>query len=132
MLKKILAIAAMLCATASFAAVDVNQASAADLDGIKGIGPAKSTRILDERKKSPYKDWPDFIARVRGVGTTTASRYSAEGLTVNGVAYPVARPVAAAPAPEKPVKPAKPPKPETKTVAATKATSTSTSAAAKP
>ena len=129
MLKKILAIAAMLCATASFAAVDVNQASAADLDGIKGIGPAKSTRILDERKKSPYKDWPDFIARVRGVGTTTASRYSAEGLTVNGVAYPVARPVAAAPAPEKP---AKPPKPETKTVAATKATSTSTSAAAKP
>ena len=129
MLKKMLAIAAMLCATASFAAVEVNQAGAADLDGIKGIGPAKSTRILDERKKSPYKDWPDFIARVRGVGTTTASRYSAEGLTVNGVAYPVARPVAAAPAPEKP---AKPPKPETKTVAATKATSTSTSAAAKP
>ena len=121
MLKKMLAIAAMLCATASFAAVDVNQASAADLDGIKGIGPAKSTRILDERKKSPYKDWPDFIARVRGVGTTTASKYSAEGLTVNGVAYPVAKPIAAAPAPEKPVKPTKPQKPETKTVAADKA-----------
>ncbi|KQM79960.1 helix-hairpin-helix domain-containing protein [Xylophilus sp. Leaf220] len=120
MLKKIVAVAAMLCATASFAAVDVNQASAADLDGIKGIGPAKSTRILDERKKSPYKDWPDFIARVRGVGTTTASKYSAEGLTVNGVAYPVAKPVAAAPAPEKPVKPARPQKPETKTVAAGK------------
>ncbi len=121
MLKKMLAMAAMLCATASFAAVDVNQASAADLDGIKGIGPAKSTRILDERKKSPYKDWHDFIARVRGVGTTTASKYSAEGLTVNGVAYPVAKPVAAAPAPEKPVKPARPQKPETKTVAATQA-----------
>ncbi|MFE8646857.1 helix-hairpin-helix domain-containing protein [Sphingomonas sp. NCPPB 2930] len=118
MLKKMLAMAAMLCATASFAAVDVNQASAADLDGIKGIGPSKSTRILDERKKSPYKDWHDFIARVRGVGTTTASRYSAEGLTVNGVAYPVAQPVAAAPVPEKPASPVKPRKPEARTAAA--------------
>ncbi|MCS4510556.1 ComEA family DNA-binding protein [Xylophilus ampelinus] len=117
MLKKMLAIAAMLCTTASFGAVDVNQASAADLDGIKGIGPAKSTRILDERKKSPYKDWPDFIARVRGVGTTTASKYSAEGLTVNGVAYPVAKPVAAAPLPEKPAKPVRPQKSEAKTAA---------------
>lgn len=39
MLKKILAIVAMLYAAAAFAAVDVNKATAAELDGIKGIGP---------------------------------------------------------------------------------------------
>lgn len=84
MLKKILAIVAMLYAAASFAAVDVNKASAADLDGLKGIGPAISTRILDERKKGNFKDWPDFIERIKGVGEGTAAKFSAEGLTING------------------------------------------------
>ena len=37
MLKKILALAALLFSLSSFAAVDVNKASAAELDGIKGI-----------------------------------------------------------------------------------------------
>jgi competence protein ComEA len=49
--EKILALVAMLYAAACFATVDVNKASAADLDGIKVIGPGISTRILDERKK---------------------------------------------------------------------------------
>ncbi|WP_335622397.1 hypothetical protein [Acidovorax carolinensis] len=44
MLKKILALVAMLYAAASFAAVDVNKATAAELDGIKGIGPACRAR----------------------------------------------------------------------------------------
>jgi hypothetical protein len=51
MLKKILAILVMLYAAACFAAVDVNKATAAELDGVKGIGPAISAKIIDERKK---------------------------------------------------------------------------------
>ncbi|APW39516.1 hypothetical protein RD110_21745 [Rhodoferax koreense] len=87
MLKKILAIAAMLYAAATFAAVDVNKATAADLDGLKGIGPSISTRILDERKKGNFKDWTDFIERIKGVGEGNAAKFSAEGMTVNGEAY---------------------------------------------
>jgi competence protein ComEA len=87
MLKKILALVAMLSAAACFAAVDVNKASAADLDGIKGIGPAMSTKILDERKKSNFKDWNDFVLRVKGVGEGNAAKFSKEGLTVNGAAF---------------------------------------------
>ena len=49
MLKKILSVFLMLYAAASFAAVDANKANAAELDSIKGVGPAMSTRILDER-----------------------------------------------------------------------------------
>ena len=74
MLKKILALVAMLYAAACFAAVDVNKAGAAELDGIKGIGPAISTKILDERKKGNFKDWNDFIERVKGVGTSASVR----------------------------------------------------------
>lgn len=94
MLKKILAVVAMLYAAACFAAVDVNKASAAELDGIKGIGPAMSAKILDERKKSNFKDWNDFIVRVKGVGEGNAAKFSKEGLTVNGAAFKDAAPAA--------------------------------------
>ena len=98
MLKKILSVFLMLYAAASFAAVDANKANAAELDSIKGVGPAMSTRILDERKKSNFKDWPDFISRVKGVGEATAAKLSGEGLNINGTPYKAATPAAAAPA----------------------------------
>lgn len=90
MLKKILAILAMLYAAAAFAAVDVNTAKASDLDGVKGIGPVMSKRILDERKKGKFKSWEDMISRVKGLGDTSAAKLSAEGLTVNGEEFKAA------------------------------------------
>lgn len=87
MWKKILVVLAMLYAAACFAAVDVNKANAAELDSVKGIGPAISSKIIDERKKGPYKDWQDFIDRVKGVGENNAAKFSAEGLTVNGSSF---------------------------------------------
>jgi competence protein ComEA len=87
MLKKILAVLAMLYAAAAFAAVDVNTAKAADLDGLKGIGPVMSKRILDERRKGKFKSWDDMIARVKGLGGASAAKLSAEGLTVDGAAF---------------------------------------------
>jgi competence protein ComEA len=87
MLKKILVLLAMLYAAACFAAVDVNKASAAELDGIKGIGPSISSKILDERKKGDFKDWNDFIVRVKGVGEKNAAKFSTEGLTVGGAPF---------------------------------------------
>ena len=90
MLKKILLIIAMLYTAAAMAAVDANKATAAELDGIKGIGPGLSSKILDERRNGAFKDWNDFIARVGGVGEKTAVRLSAEGLTVNDRTYSAA------------------------------------------
>lgn len=89
MLKKILALLAMLYfAAAAFAAVDVNKATAAELDSVKGIGPATSKTIVDERKKGgDFKSWDDFIARTKGIGETKAGNLSREGLTVNGQSY---------------------------------------------
>ena len=86
MLKKILALMVMLYATLSFAAIDV-KATAAELDAIKGIGPSISGKIVDERKKGNFKDWNDFIERVKGVGEGNAAKFSTEGLTVNGSGF---------------------------------------------
>ena len=87
MLKKILAVLAMLFTVAAMAAVDVNKGTAADLDGIKGIGPGTTKLIMDQRKKGEFKDWADFIKRVKGVGEVRAAKLSDEGLTVNGEAF---------------------------------------------
>lgn len=76
----------LLTAGAAFAA-DVNKASLAELDGMKGVGPSTSRLILAERQKGQFKDWKDFMARVKGIGAAKATRLSAQGLTVNGAAY---------------------------------------------
>ena len=104
MLKKILAVLAMLYAAACFAAVDVNKATAAELDGIKGIGPSISSKIVDERKKGNFKDWTDFIDRVKGVGEGNAAKFSAEGLTVGGATFKGAAAAPTAPAAAKEAK----------------------------
>lgn len=87
MFKKILTTTALLFSLSSFAAVDVNKANAADLDGIKGIGPSLSGKILKERNKGNFKDWPDLMHRVSGMGEKSSAKLSAQGLTVNGSAY---------------------------------------------
>jgi competence protein ComEA len=92
MLKKLLAALLALCAAAAFAAVDVNKADQAALESVKGIGPAISGKILEERKKGSFKDWNDLIERVKGVGEGNAAKFSADGLTVNGASFGGAAP----------------------------------------
>ena len=53
-------------------AADINTATEAELDSIRGIGPATSRRILAERDKGLFKDWPDLMARVKGIHQATA------------------------------------------------------------
>ena len=89
---------ALLCA-AGYAAVDVNTASQDELQDIKGVGPAMSGKIVEERKSGTFKNWSDLQARVKGVGPGSATKLSAEGLTVGGAIYGAAAAAAAAPTP---------------------------------
>jgi competence protein ComEA len=84
----VLVLAAGLCLAANTCtALEINQATAAELDSIRGIGPGLSTPILAERSKAPFKDWADLVARIKGIGPATAARFSAQGLTVDGASY---------------------------------------------
>ena len=87
MLKKLLSLLAACCAATAFATVDVNTATAEDLNSVKGIGPAMSTRIVEERKNGDFKDWDDLKARVKGIGNKKAGKLSEQGLTVGGASY---------------------------------------------
>src|SRR6185436_6299630 len=118
-------LAAFIAVTA-FAAVDANKATQAELESIKGIGPAISGAIIAKRKKGDFKDWNDLVVRVKGIGETNAAKFSSEGLTVQGKAFsgvaPAAAKQAATAKPAAPQTPAATAKTETPAAPATAAT----------
>ncbi len=65
--------------------VELNTAKRKDLETVKEIGPRMSEAIVYERKRGgEFKDWNDFVARVKGVGAKSAAQMSADGLVING------------------------------------------------
>jgi competence protein ComEA len=87
MIRNILSALVAVFALNAFAAVDANQASRADLETVKGIGPTLSGKIVEARKTGEFKHWSDFVERVGGVGPGNAARLSQAGLTVGGAPY---------------------------------------------
>jgi len=76
---------------AALAGIEVNTASQAELEAVRGIGVSTSTLILAEREKAAFKDWADFATRIPGVGGRNAAKLSASGVTVNGSALKPAK-----------------------------------------
>ena len=87
MIRNFLALLLAVFALNAFAAIDVNQASQAELETVKGIGPGLSVKILKARQANTFKNWDDLVDRVGGVGPGNAARFSQAGLTVSGSAY---------------------------------------------
>ncbi len=104
MIRNFISILLAVFALNAFAAVDANQATRADLETVKGIGPGLSGKIVDARKTGQFKDWGDLVERVGGIGAGNAAKLSQAGLTVGGSTYDAK---AAAPAAAKPAKESK-------------------------
>ena len=73
-----------LCCCPQLWALDINQATEAELDSLRGLGPAFTRRVLAARSQQPFKDWPDLMRRVSGMGPRVARKLSDQGLTVQG------------------------------------------------
>lgn len=69
-------------------ALDVNQASEAELDGLRGIGPPFTRRLMAARAQQAFQDWTDLMQRVSGMGPRVAQSLSDQGLTVQGHSLP--------------------------------------------
>jgi len=86
--------AAFLMTFAGFASavVDLNAATPAELDALKGVGPSKAKAIIDYRDKNgPFKS-VDELAKVKGFGAKTVDKLRPE-LTVGGAAAPAVAPM---------------------------------------
>ena len=83
------------------AVVDLNTATAAELDALKGVGPAKAKAIIDYREKNgPFKS-VDELDKVKGFGMKTVEKLRPD-ISVDGSAAaptPVAAPTPKAIAP---------------------------------
>lgn len=84
----VILVACFAFATAAFAGqVNLNTASQAELDTLKGVGPVKAKAIMDYRAKNgPFKSVDD-LEKVSGFGKKTVDKLRAD-LTVNGAAAP--------------------------------------------
>lgn len=85
----------MLLCLQPLTAAEINAASQAELESIKGIGPTLSQRIVEERGQRIFTNWTDLLQRVSGLGGAIARRLSAQGLTVNAQPYVPVRPASA-------------------------------------
>nr|WP_253206895.1 DUF655 domain-containing protein [Verticiella sp. GG226] len=80
-----MALAAGLGLASAAHAVDVNSASAEQLETLRGIGPKTAQMILQERARSgPFLSLQDFTERIRGIGPKRAAALQAAGLRVGG------------------------------------------------
>ena len=68
-------------------ALDINQASEAELDSLKGMGPALSAKVLMARAQGPFLNWQDVMQRVSGLRQSKAQQFSEQGLTVQGLSF---------------------------------------------
>ena len=75
------------CASGAWA-VEVNTANRAQLEQLRHIGPPLAEALLVARDKGgAFKDWPDLMARVRGIRDAKAGKLSEAGLTVGGASF---------------------------------------------
>lgn len=83
-MKKLLLIMASVIAFSigpAWAAVDINTATAAQLESVNGIGPKKAEAIVEYRKKNgPFKSVDD-LENVKGLGKASIDKMRGE-LTV--------------------------------------------------
>lgn len=80
-----LAVTGFLLAPAMATAVDVNSATAQQLQEIKGIGPKMAGVIIEERTRGGrFESFDDISERVKGIGPKKVASLQSSGLTVGG------------------------------------------------
>ena len=95
-MKKLIVALFALCLMAfagfAMAVVDLNSATAEELQALKGVGPAKAKAIIDDREKNGPFQTVDDLDRVKGFGMKTVEKLRPD-LTVGGAAAPAPAPV---------------------------------------
>lgn len=76
-----------LASLAQAQTIDLERAREVDLDGLRGLGPATTRLILQERERQAFRDWQDLMRRIPGIGPRKAAQLSEQGLRVGSEAF---------------------------------------------
>ena len=60
--------------------INLNTATAAEIDALPEVGKARARVIMDERAKGNFKDWADFDKRTTGTSVNKAVKAKIQGL----------------------------------------------------
>ncbi len=93
-MKKLLLVlvGALAFSVSAWAAVDLNNATQAELETVKGIGPAKAKAIIEYRKKSGNFKSVDELDKVPGFGKKTVDAVKKEITVGNATAAAAGKP----------------------------------------
>lgn len=67
---------------------DLNEASRAEIESLRGVGVELADRILTARRAAPFADVHDLKRRVKGVSRQALRGLLEAGMTVGGLAVP--------------------------------------------
>lgn len=96
--KLLAALCALFFSLSAWAVVNVNTATAQQLEAVKGLGPVKAKAIVDYRSKNgPFKVYAD-LEKVPGIGPKMLEKLKPELAVSGGAAAPAAATKPAAPA----------------------------------
>jgi competence protein ComEA len=88
-------ISALAFSVSAWAAIDLNHATQAELETVKGIGPAKAKAIIDYRKKNGNFKSVDELDKVPGFGKKTVDSVKTEITVGNATAATAGNPTKA-------------------------------------
>lgn len=100
-----LGMVALFVSSLAFAVVNINTATQAELESLKGIGPEKAKAIIEYRTKNGAFKTVDDLDKVKGIGKATLDKLRPD-ISVGGAAAKPA-PAAAKPADKKAPEPKK-------------------------
>ncbi len=65
-------------------AVDLNQATRAEIEAVRGVGVELADRIIAARAQGPLQDWDDLRRRVKGVSRRALSGFAEAQFEIGG------------------------------------------------
>lgn len=67
---------------------DLNQASRAEIESVRGVGVELAQRVLTARAQQTFHDWSDARRRVKGLGVVALRGFAEAGFQLNGEPAP--------------------------------------------
>jgi competence protein ComEA len=65
-------------------AADLNTATRAEIEAVRGVGVVLTDRILDQRKLKPFQNWQDALKRVKGLGKRNIAGFRDADMRIAG------------------------------------------------